>query len=347
MTYSIIQADASAGRAPLLNLWRRNLPRATPERYAWLYGTGPACTWLAQDDDGEPIGATGLMTRDLLIHQRLCRAGQAIDLNVDRGQRTMGLALDLQRSVVESLSERGLDFVYAIPGKQAAPIQRRVGYQEVGPIDQWTKPLSAEYKLRQLIKPRLPAKALAWLMHPWMRWRYGEKSLRNGAHHQPVALSAFDGRFNELWKHAAPQFAIFGERSAAYLTWRFHQYPGIVYRIFGLADAAGGLEGYVVYRSEANDAVCISDFLFKDQNACTNLIAAFSQQMRQERVQAIHLTFLGPAWLGNQLTTLGFCQRATQDVLLVYANEESGIDETLLTDRNNWFFTRADLDVEG
>src|SRR5207244_8993620 len=117
----------------------------------------------------------------LLVNSMPCLAGQAIDLNVDRERRTMGLALQLQRVLLESLPDRDVAFVYAMPGQQAAAILRRVGYREVGPINHWTKPLSAESKLRRWIRPRLPAKMAAWLVAPWLHWRYGERPQRPAA----------------------------------------------------------------------------------------------------------------------------------------------------------------------
>ena len=107
------------------------------------------------------------------------------------------------------------------------------------------------------------------------------------------------------------------------------------------------LAGYAVYRQDPGGSVYVSDFLFDDAATCSRLLTAFIHKMRQERMQAIHLTFLGPDWVEAALADLGFRQRTTLDQLLVYREAALAAESDNLTDRNRWFFTRADLDVEG
>ena len=42
MSYTVLQPDLDRDRASILDLWKRNLPAASADRYAWLYETGLA-----------------------------------------------------------------------------------------------------------------------------------------------------------------------------------------------------------------------------------------------------------------------------------------------------------------
>src|SRR5438093_13517410 len=106
-----VVTDHEANREQILALWQRNLPLATAERYRWLYENGRATSWLAATETGDIVGATGLMSRTMKLQERLCRVGQAIDLNVNAEHRTIGPALKLQRAVTGSLGARELPLV--------------------------------------------------------------------------------------------------------------------------------------------------------------------------------------------------------------------------------------------
>lgn len=341
MTAVLTTPDVADGRAALLGLWARNLPGADAERHAWLYEHGGCEAMLARQDDGAAIGAVGLMPRTMRVGDRAVRVGQTIDLNVDRDHRTMGVAISLQRTLLARADERDLPFVYAIPTPAAAAILRRVGYRDVGPIGHWTKPLSAEYKLRDRAPPAV-ARAGAWLLAPWIRLRYGEPAV-SPAVGRLVQLREFDARFDALARAASDHFPILGDRGAAYLDWRFRRCPHLTFETYGVVAADNALLGYVVCRRDPGDVIQIRDFLGRDPLATAQVLASFCRQMRRDGMQAIQLRVLGPVWLDASLHQLGFRRRETSDTLAVAERRPSAQSPF---DAQHWFFTPADLDVE-
>ena len=58
-------------------------------------------------------------------------AGVAIDFAILQEHRGFGPALKHQRMVTKDLKDRGINFIYAYPNKQAEPVFKRVRYKTV------------------------------------------------------------------------------------------------------------------------------------------------------------------------------------------------------------------------
>ena len=347
MNYLVSEPVTAKARELILALWGRNLPLATARRYDWLYETGPGKSWVATTFSGDLVGSTGLIGRTMKLHDRLCRAGQAIDLNVDAEHRTVGPALKLQRAVTGSLAERKMPLIYAMPSPQAVPVVKRIGYRLLGTIESWTKPLRSEYKLREYLKRPLAAKAAAFVVDQALRFTSAERKHALPAGFRVEFVSSFDARFDELWQAASREFGIIGERNAAYLNWRYASNPDAAYRTLCLVDRTNRLLGYIVYYGDDQGFVSMSDFLYADPAVLDALLAEFIRHLRTERVNAIYCPFFGTHAVTKALSKFGFSRRVSHRQLYVYLEKDCpGTDLAGVLDREQWFLTKADSDTD-
>ena len=346
MPYTICQPDLDHDRDTVLDLWKRNLPAASADRYAWLYEAGPATGWLLKAADGTVVGAAGLMDRAMKVFGESLRVGQAIDLNVDQDHRTLGPALGLQRAVTATVQRREHDLIYALPIAQSEPVLRRAGYRVLGEVRRWFKPLCCRDVLARWLRPTLPRRAAAAAINGLLHLASPERYYHRSADVRVEVTDHFDRRFDVLWEAAARQFPVIGQRTSAYLSWRFGRCPDVRHRVFCLLSAAGQLLAYLVY-CRMKDVVQIGDFLFADPHKLDVLLAEFLRQMRRERAKAVTAVYLGPEVVCHRLRRFGFWKRPSLWKALVYAERRRfGPGLGRLLDTENWYLTRADADTD-
>lgn len=346
MSYSICRPDLDHDRDTVVDLWKRNLPAASADRYRWLYQAGPATGWLLRAPGGTVVGATGLMDRAMSVLGSSVRAGQAIDLNVDKDHRSIGPALGLQRAVTANVRRREYGLIYALSIAQSEPVLRRAGYKVLGGLERWAKPLCCRDVLRGWLPRTLPRKAAAAVIDPLLRLASPETYYRRPADVRVEVTDRFDRRFDLLWEAAAGQFQIVGERTSAYLTWRFGRCPEVRHRVLCLSSAGGELLAYLVY-CRRGGTVYIGDFLFADLQKLDVLLAEFLRLMRREKAKAVITVYLGPDAVRQRLRRFGFWKRPSARKALVYADRQQfGAQLARLLDKENWYLTQADVDAD-
>lgn len=346
MNYTVAPAHPQHDRATLLRLWSQNLPEASPERHRWLYADGPALGWLASTSEGQPIGATGLMHRTMKVFNETTLAGQAIDLNVNVEHRSVGPALALQRAVTANVQRGSLRLLYAFPNSHSEPILRRVGYREFGQLQRWAKPLRSDPFLATRLRSGLLRKPIATGIDTvlWLQSRELRTAHPKGTHFE--RLESFDARFDALWRAAAPRFAVVGERTAAYLDWRWHQSPEMKHDVLALCDTDERLLAYVVF-SRHGKTVYVDDFLFLRPHHLTCVLAELLRQARRERANAVVTTYLGSPEVEAILESFGFWRRPGRWNALVCVDPQHPLrEESRFYNASGWHVTRADLDTD-
>lgn len=343
MTYSVGPYDAVSAREAILELWRRNFPDALPDRYAWLYESGPASGFVLRTDEGRAVGATGLMRRDFTAFGKTLKAAQAIDLNVDRNHRTIGPALRLQRAVLAAVESGEVDLAYGFPNSQSEAVLGHVGYQTLGSLERWVKPLSCSVGFDHLGWPRWLARSSAVLLDPIFSRKFSEVLYRRPRTIRVCEADSFDARFDQLWQTAGNQFPILGERTSAYLNWRFCQCPGQRYRVLGITDANGQLLAYLVH-GRSGEAAYVADLLFADGRYLGPLLAEFLRLVRRDNVRKVVLLYLGRSDVSQALVRFGFWRRPSGRKAMVYIKKG---DRAPFLDLENWHLTSADIDTDG
>lgn len=160
-----------------------------------------------------------------------------------------------------------------------------------------------------------------------------------------------DERFDELWSRAARRYIV-GERSAAYLNWRYATFKTADYRFFCVTDRSDGrLIGYAVYTLQGNKVV-IADLFCDDLDASFDLVVLkLSERMRREGHDALGLIYVGASSFGERLRALGFFQRALPKAVgsrWLIARLDEQLPEALraeVKDPERWWMTEGELDA--
>jgi hypothetical protein len=360
MAYSVAPTHTDSDRARMLALWERNLSFASPGRYDWLYASGVADGWLIQPGDEEAVGSVGLMSRTFWIRGESRAVGQAIDLNVNREHRTVGPAITLMRKARDTARAKGMDWIYGVSNPGATRlVEQRLGYRQLGPLERWVCPLRVGPSLGARMTRAWLGKLASPMLDPLLFMRtLGRPRLRD-PERRVESTDGFDPRFDDLGRRAAAILPILGERTSAYLSWRFRDGPEFEHHTLCLvknggghaegaerAPAGGPIAAYIVYHRRGG-LVYVGDFLFTDLDDFTLLMNEFIRRMHRERAEAVTTVFFGHPGLRRRLRRLGFWRIQTErSVVLNTLGVETSPETAMLQEPDSWFFTQADIDSD-
>jgi hypothetical protein len=341
-TYTVEQADLSRDRELIIDLWSRNLLAHTPEehraRFDWHYGENASrCFLVRHSSSGKVVGTAGLGIRRTFVDKRELVAGIAIDFTVEPEHRTLQPAVFLARAVAQTL-ESGVDFIFALPNKNAKAVFRRVGYVEVGPFRRFVKVLDTGEYLRRRSLPAAVRAPLAAVLNTGQRVLL---RLRRGfaRAYRAVELDWRDPKLESLWTSAVPSDGMMGDRRADYLEWRFGRCPLHDHHLLGFfADGAERLLGYAVVYNGPASQLKIPDLLLAPDASHANALMAISHWAGQKGLSSVAYEIVHPEnSLLLALRQTGFVDRGTADVLFVLEKRGESLAKT-----KSWYFLRGD-----
>lgn len=340
--------------------WKANLsdPRiadVAARRFSWFYGENPAgvpCTRLLLDPDtGEIVGCGSFLPRSIVLKGRPARMGILGDFAVSGAHRAAGPAITIQRSLLEQSLAEGVDFLATYPNRPAEPIFKRLGYKAVGKTQRWVKPISSRRLVSSRVNRPLLARAVAGMTNVGLAAMdlksiaalpSGARTLRG------VYLDSADERFDALWEQSKTSYAITGTRTAAYLNWRYRDFPSLKYRYFALVAAGESrVAAYLTYHVNANNAAIAGDlFAPGPEEILRALLLRFSAAERKNGRDSVCVEYLGPDSFGESLKRLGFYPRPVERSLFVHlpAGMPEDLQRTVL-DKSNWFTLDAEMDI--
>ena len=344
-SYQVGLARTGVDDDEVVALWSRNAFSRPAERWRWLYGgdpENPGTLWTLRLPPGRLVGTAGLATRRMAIRSGTVLAGQAIDLVVDGPHRTLGPALQLERSLLANVAERGIGPIYAFPNERSEAVLRRIGYSRLGPLERWTRVLRSRSRVSTYVRPALLATVAGAVIDTALR-----VTSREILYSTPEGLSiecpaAVDSRFDDLWEAAARRFPVLGERSAAFLAWRFLRSPFATYEVLGVVRAKDrSLVGYAVLAT-AGTVIRIADLLYRDAAALDTLLGEVIRLARGRGASTLTFTFVGPGALAAALRRHGFARRPETSSVFVHGGAGPG---GALPAAGEWYLTEADRDV--
>lgn len=345
--YRIIEADLEKDRREIISIWKRNLFPLSEDRYAWIYANPLGSRsegWLARTPSGEAVGFTGLLYRTMKKGDRHLEVGQAIDLVVDPAHRAFGPILDLQRALIRSVRRRAIPFVYTFPNQRLEKVFERIGYRHLGRMERWIKPLRSEDWLRKYLPFASGAKISGFLLDALLKWNAKERSYIKPDWGEFQIRPRFDARFDDLYARGAVHYDRIGERTAAYLNWRFGDSPYQSYGVLSLSDQKGRLLGYIVFSCQ-NGMARIADF-FADPSDCLDpLLGELIFNLRREEISSVSCHCLGASRLSPLLTEWGFHRRPEETGMMVLLNDDFQAEAESLFDLGGWHVTEGDRDV--
>ncbi|MCC6557021.1 MAG: GNAT family N-acetyltransferase [Polyangiaceae bacterium] len=355
MSYTAVPLRLEEHRTALGRLWAENMedPRVAgvvDARMRWFYEESPygaPRTWLTiEEPGGKPVGCGSYYPRDTFVRGRRLKAAILADFAVDKDHRVAGAAVTVQRAVATNSTPLGVDLLYGYPNKAGIQVFQRVGHKVVGEVSYWAKPLRSAYKIREFVQSPAVAE-IAGLAVDALFWVDDARLFAGRAlAYATETVRTADHRFDELWERASPPRLIMGERSSAYLNWRYSTFKTADYSFFCLVERASRrLAGYVAYVIDG-PKVTIADLFCDDlESTAVTLLLRFAVQMRVSGVSFISLAYIGDAAFERQLEALNFMRASGSRPLVVYAK---GVPEDLkdeIMDPRRWFMIDGELDI--
>jgi hypothetical protein len=354
MTYAARPLRLPDDRDALARLWADNLSdtrivAAIPDRLRWLYDECPdgrVTTVLAVvQETGEVIGCGSILPRPTWVRGRRIAAGVLCDFAVSKAHRIAGAALTIQRALAEAGRAAGLELVYGYPNDKSLAVFKRVGYGVVGKTTTWVKPLRSAYKLRVQLGSRWAGGVAAVPVDLGLRARDAVLSLR-GAPVTPGDGAAVERGVDGLWERARDAYVVVGEKSAAYLDWRYRRFPTAPHAVFGVsARGSDRLAAYAAYTVESGKSFVRELFADTTDGIVEALLLALGAELRSRGVDSISLSCLGDATFGARLRGAGFIQRPGERALVLRAEALADPVKAEVLDPARWFMLDGELDI--
>lgn len=313
--YYVRKAHLKNDREEILNLWTRNdLNGPDPSKHLiWAYENNPAglgLLWLLVHMSSQKIiGSAGLIPRRMKVNDSVVLVGRAGGFAVDKGYRSIGPALLLQRTVAKEAANYGISLIYSSVPLKAAIIVKRCGYKNIGAFECRRRLIStsAAIKNRLPLFPRIARRLLSCAIDlcfnfiakkNWNWWRNKKfKLIRN---------LEFDNRFDALWDRSSHQYSLTTERTAVFLNWRFSNNPKARGFVCDALISHDTIHGYVIYRIVGQVAYII-DLFVEDQDDLINiLISALAKALRSEGVSSIIIGSFNCERFFNYFRKVGF-----------------------------------------
>ncbi len=318
MSVQILAASPESHQSDLIVLFRRYLtPDSDENRFNWLYKQNPcgvARVWVALDvEKGNIVGAAAAFPRKFYFRETE-RLGWVLgDFCLAEQYRSMGPALQLQRACMKSV-EPPYDFCYDFPSKSMMAIYKRLGIRQTCDFVRWAKPLRVEDKLKSAVRSESAVRVLSRIGNVVLQsrgWK-GTKAacdieLQNG-----LCGEEFTALDHSLQK--TPWLR--GERTAAYLNWRYLSHPNKSHSIL-VARKKGALVGYVVIRNDSENARIVDLVAWEEPAVVARLIDAAVGTLRLGGAKTVSLAAGdGHPW-GNLFERAGFRRRETSPMAVV------------------------------
>lgn len=349
MNYSILKADLRKDRENIVDLWKRNFPGLSEERYSWIYEgnlySSVVCFLVKETEHDRVIGAATLFPRRIVVNGKIYLSAIAGDFVVDINHRGLGPALLLQKAAVLSCSRGTFAMLYGFPNKKSETVLLKAGYKVLGDCLRMTKPLRSEYYLQKHIKTSAIRKALSKPVDLTAKVMSKESYYRHNRKYAVETPLFFDERFDELWGKVSTLVPVIGERSSSYLNWRFKRSPQHDYFVFALTlKENASLLGYIVY-SVADNKIAIADLLSIDMDKTfDSLLAEFLISQRKKGISSVSLNYMGTHLLIDKLKEYGFSIREKINKVLFFTSPESPF-QSRLSDKENWYLLPGDNDI--
>lgn len=331
-----------ADHAPaVIGLWRRNLRNAAGEdlpaklRLGYLdnpVGVGRGVL-LHPDDGTEPAGVIGLHPRRMVFGSRQVDVIGLADFAVEPAFRTLGPALMLMK---RALAGAGGRFVYGLPNRNSAAVCKRAGLTQAGHLVRYARVVGGHH-------PRM--QHWPWALRPLASVALALIDLCRGLLLRPrlrcVASDFDDATLATLWQQR-PQEFVLGDRSPAFLVWRYGLPDRGQWRLHRVEDSTGRPVGQIIWRDVAGRAELGDFFSTEPARFTAPMLTAFCRTARDLGLHSVSLEFFGAPSVQQAVLAAGFRPRETP-MPVVMAVTSGG--EALPTDADCWYLTSFDNDA--
>ena len=232
---------------------------------------------------------------------------------------------------------------YAYPNGAAVGIFSRIGYTRLGQSNRYVRVLRTGQFVRRVIKVSALAAIANTAIDGALRIVDGLRASRRGRA-KLQWVSSLDERWDALFARARSRHVIIGDRSAAFLRWRFLDRPGLTGRIAALTDSAGALRAYAAVSERDPGTILLADFLADDDRSLRTLLDRLVVMLRKENYETILAYFLGAPSVAAALTSSGFRFRNAAKHIVLSIGGSARVQTDTLKNTDEWYLTEADRD---
>lgn len=312
---SIRLLDLDREKSPIVQFLQANLPYFEHERlFDWLYFHNPegrALAWGAIDSGTQQIvGIAAAFPRRLFSDGEERRGFILGDFCVDAAHRSLGLALQLQRTCLEGV-QRLAEFAIDFPSSAMTAVYRRLRIDFQQTIIRYSKLLRADDKIRQ----RLGAGFLTGRLSAVMNAGLAIGSIPGRTKRWAIGIQ--DSPCGEEFTRAAREWSrnmgICVARSASFLNWRYRTHPFRSYEIVSARDGAA-LMGWLANYTDGKHCV-IADVLGSCNAVQVELIRHMVLRARQRGATTVSAPWISGDSACEVLGACGFRAREMSPVI--------------------------------
>ncbi len=349
MPIRIIDAEIEKDIDVFTDLLNRNRKKKVSRaRFEWLYLKNPAGlarAWFVVDEKtGQEVAFTCVLPRRIRVNGEDILVWNCGDFSVDKKFRTLGVAMKLRRKAKDSVDEGHIPAFYAHPNDRMKTVHEAVGHHCIGKMKRYVKLLRADTFLRQ----RLANENLRQMVQPFGNaalW-LNDLLIRNndrGYDGFPVEDQPFSQEYDHFYNRVAEKYSVIGDRSSAYLNWRYYENPLYQTERYELRKK-GVLTGYILYTISEN-MVLFKDMLCLRQAEPEHcLVEKWIAYLREKKVHSISAIFMDTHPLIPVFVSKGFKLRPDHSSVFAYAKKGTPLSDTWLNGAN-WYMTVGDRDV--
>jgi hypothetical protein len=317
-------------------------PRSDDRRYDWLYREGPygpADVWLAvTKEDGSVVGGAAAFPRRVYVGGSQMQACVYGDFFVAPEQRSLGLAVRLQRACLESLATGRAVVAYDFPSTSMMAIYKRLQTGTQKDMVRLAKPLRVNRKAREKLRFKPLAGAVSAVANAALAMR--DQVSRSSKHWEIAPLNGPCGEdFTTLASEVGSAQGNCVVRRADYLNWRYLSHPFFRYQIL-TARRRGHLEGYVAFCNQDDDGKIVDLFGLGSEDMFASLLAEASRIVRLLGATTLSAPILSCHSRVADFEHSGFRRRESCNVIL-NAGPNSAATQAC---SDSWFLMDGDRD---
>jgi GNAT superfamily N-acetyltransferase len=335
--------NLNSDRVEVISTLRRLLhPEFDDRRFDWLYLGSPfgaARAWVACDvEKGAIVGCAAAFPRKVCFDGDEKMGLVLGDFCLDPEFRSLGPALQLQRACLEAASQPPYAFCYDFPSPSMMAVYQRLGVPQCGSLVRWAKPLRTKGKLEPLIGSNPVARGVTCVADMALSLRGWKGSGRAC----DIALheGAFGEEFSELDGKLRSQPGVRALRSADFLNWRYHSYPGKNHEII-TARRAGTLVGCVVFTKDEEDTSIVDLSSVEEPHVIARLLAAAVERLRHHGAATISMNAADKHPWNAIFHRAGFRPREESPVVVCMS---PGGTQSLADFQQSWYLMRGERD---
>jgi hypothetical protein len=317
MTIHVREASLIDDAIILTSLARNYLDEAADEkRFRWLYlenPFGPARTWIAYTTTGENIGMAAIFPRRMYSDRGIVTGCVLGDFCVSPDYRTVGPALQLQRSCLASAQSPEFAVAYDFPSTTMCSIYQHLGVRSIGKSVRLARVLRLDGKLQGAFRSPLVSRPATAAANFVLALKDRKTAAESGLHLQ-LELPPCGPEYTKLAEQVASSVGVCTVRSAEYLNWRYGQHPHVKYE-FLTARRQSSLLTYCTFTVSDRSATVVE--LFGDMNPrlVTVIMGELVKLLRDRGIETISMPVLSSDRRINLLRRLGFWSREAAPVI--------------------------------